>query len=148
MAYYIDQSGKLEYTSQDTVLAYANDHQRAVLIKSEDKQQIQNLFRQVNKPDIFVYKTFAALCLYLLRPNLKKHHQIVIDTEYWGREVLIKNFLINMMRDHGFPLPKDSISFTSIGKKNQAHQVAIQTFRGQGQPDKIVTYGELLKLIL
>ncbi len=36
MIYKIDQSGKIEYTSHNTVIAYSNGKKKAILIKAKD----------------------------------------------------------------------------------------------------------------
>jgi len=141
----IDQSNKIEYTSQDTVIAYANGKKKSLLIKAKDKRILEKLFRQANKPDIFVYKTFAILLFLLIKDDIKKIHSLTIDHEYWGKEPLIKNFLLQTIRKNGFVFAADAIHFGLIGKKDPSHIKAITTYRKKDKPDLIVSFKKVLK---
>jgi len=61
MQIYIDQSSKIEQTSQDTVIAYSNGKQKSLLIRAHDKRSVREYFRNAGKPNIFVLRTFAVL---------------------------------------------------------------------------------------
>ena len=55
----IDQSGKVEDTAKPTVIAYANGNSRAILIPASNKRQLQELYRRVGKPRLFIPQVFA-----------------------------------------------------------------------------------------
>lgn len=139
----IDQSGKIEKTNKHTFLAYSNGHHFVLKISSVEKQKIQRYFRGENKPNLFVYFTFASLIVLLLE-NLKEENvQIVIDIEYPGRGVLIKNLIKNLVPT----FPVDDISFHLIGKKSRAHFLAYGTAIKKMNPDMIVNADQVIDLI-
>lgn len=49
----IDQSGKIENTNKDTVIAFSDDTCGSILIKAVDKREIQKIFRDIGKSRIF-----------------------------------------------------------------------------------------------
>lgn len=144
----IDQSGKIEYTSKNTIVAFSNGKQKSLLIRSKGKREIQEIFRDAGKPDIFVYKTFAILIYLLIKDDLKKIQQIAIDREYHGKESLIKNFLLEILRKNGSNFNPEDISFVLVGKKHPCHKIAINVFRGHSKPDLVVSKKEVLGEII
>jgi len=46
MVYEIDQSGKIEDTSKDTVLCISNGYYLSVKLKAKTKRQLQKIFRK------------------------------------------------------------------------------------------------------
>jgi len=148
MTIYIDQSGKVEYTSQDTVVAFSNGHSASLLVKARDKRKIQNCFRQANKPDIFVYKTFATLIFLLIRSELKSIDRLIIDTEYQGRESIIKKHLLEAIWHSGADFSPKNILFRQIGKKSGAHIKAISTFRKLQVPDMTLSMKDVFRWML
>jgi len=76
---YIDQSGKVEYTNKQTVVAYSNGRNKALFISSISKKKIQKVFRDAGKPDLFAYRTFAILIYLLIKEDLNKLSIITID---------------------------------------------------------------------
>lgn len=92
MQYQIDQSGKIEDTSKNTVLALANSKSFSVLITAKCKRQLQDVFRRRGQNRIFVYWTFAAGVALLLKDQLKAVNEVIIDEEYTGKDKLIKKY--------------------------------------------------------
>lgn len=149
MQIYIDQSSKIEYTSQDTVIAYSNSKQKSLLIRAKDKREIEKIFRQAGKPYIFIYKTFAILIYILIKNDLSKIKCIIIDKEYQGKEPLIKDFLLQIIRKKSKELiAKEDIQFKQIGKKNNAHKKALGTYQGKIKPDLIVDLRDIMPCIV
>ena len=66
----IDQSNKVEQTNRDTIIAYANSKQKSLRMLAKDKREIQKLFKQCKKPQMFRYKTFALLIYLLIKDDL------------------------------------------------------------------------------
>lgn len=60
MVYQIDQSGKIENTSVDTVLCISNGKWFSVLIKAKTKREIQKFFRRRGQNRNYVLFTFCA----------------------------------------------------------------------------------------
>lgn len=86
----IDQSWKIEDTNKKSVVAFSNGISASLLIPAKEKKVIQQLYRQAGKPEIFVYKLFSVLIFILVKDYLGKIDSIAIDTEYPGKEALIK----------------------------------------------------------
>lgn len=149
MKIYIDQSNKIEQTKKHTVVAFANSKQKAILIEAKEKRKLENIFRQGVKPYIFRYKTLAILIYLLIKDDLSKIDCIIIDTEYTGKEPLIKDFLIQIIRKKtNAKITKDDIYFSLIGKKNKAHEKAINVFRKKEGAEKTATCKDIAPYIL
>ena len=67
--YELDQSGKIEDTARKTVLAFSNDHLGAITLSAKDKRRLQELFREIGAPKLFIYYVFSALIILLLKQN-------------------------------------------------------------------------------
>ncbi|MBI3559973.1 hypothetical protein HY087_02510 [Candidatus Gottesmanbacteria bacterium] len=147
MRIYIDQSGKVEQTSKDTVVALSNESERSILIKASEKRLVEEVFRKAGKPEVFVYRTFTVLMYLLVRDELEHISELLIDREYVGKESTIKHYLLEVVRRTGKVLEKDCIGFTQVGKQSTCHKVAIETLRGRRKPDKVVTARDVLRLV-
>lgn len=112
----IDQSGKIEKTNKDTVLCLSNDNWDAVVIKAKTKRQVQEIFRRNGQNRNFVLFTFSAGLAILISRNIDIF-DILIDREYFGKESIIKNVILEMLKMKE-RVPK--IYFGNIGKKAMA----------------------------
>jgi len=139
----IDQSGKIEYTNKPTVVAYSNGIVKSILIRSQDKKKIEKLFRLIGSPDMFIYKTFALLIFLLIKNDLEKIRQVVIDVEYTGKDNLIKTFIKRLAIKSGKDFDVSKIHFVRVGKKSRSHIRAIGVYRGQLKPDLVVKFEDL-----
>lgn len=144
----VDQSWKIENTNKHSVLAFSDGLTSSVLIPAEDKRILQKFFRDAGKPEMFVYHTFAVLTYHLVKDRLDKIDTIVLDREYPSKEGLIKDLLLQLIRKHRPNFDKNSIWFEELKKKSNAHWEAYWVFKGEKNPDKIVTYQMVLKEIL
>lgn len=143
----IDQSGKIEDTNRPTVISYSNSKMKTLIILSKDKKLIQKLFRQAGRPKIFVYRTFAVLIFLLLKDDIKNKDQIIIDKEYIGYEKLIKRFILELCQKFDLKIEPDSIHFKEIGKKSNAHKIAINSYRTK-KGDIKITLNDYLRVNL
>lgn len=141
----IDQSGKIEDTNKNTVIAFSNHKFKSIFISAKNKREIQKFFRRIGKPRIFVYKTFAILIFLLIKNNLKEISQIIIDEEYPGKSPLIKNFLFQEVRKIKPSFSKQDIVFYRIGKKSRAHFLAYGAAIGKRKADMEVGAREILR---
>ena len=141
----VDQSGKVEQTDMDTVVAFRNSEQYSVLLKKKIKAEILNENRNKHK-DIH-YRLFAVLVFYCIRNYLHKIQLIVIDIEYERRDADIKKHLLRFIRIDYPDFDKNLIMFSRIGKESKAHRLAYQTFIGKLAPNKIVTKKEVEDLL-
>jgi hypothetical protein len=144
----VDQSGKIELTKVDTVLAFANDISSSVLVRATVKRQcLWELRSKHISNKIITLLLFSVGLFLLLRDPLQKGATVVIDTEYTGREGDIKGMILRMAKRDNLELHPDQIQFGQIGKKSSAHNVAIEVFRGKKAPDKVLTVKDILQWV-
>lgn len=144
----VDQSGKIENTSKNTVIAFSNKIFGSIFISAKDKREIQKIFRGAGKSRIFVYKLFVILIFLLIKKHLKKIDHIIIDDEYPGKGCLIKSFLFQEIKKRNPDFLADNIIIKRIGKKSRAHYIAYGVATIKRLPDKRVTIKEILKFIV
>jgi len=143
----IDQSGRIEFTGTDTVLAYSDDKQYAILIPSIVKREIVRKYRKTVKAKIFFLKLFSVCLFLLIKNDLNKLDEIVIDIEFEGREKDIKNMLLNHIRKIDPKFPKHKILFRRITKESRAHKLALSVFRDAVKENKVITTKEIEELL-
>lgn len=138
MNYQIDQSGKVEQTDKDTVIAFSNSKVGAVILTKKEKRHLQELFRRIGMPAIFVDATFAVL-LYLLIKNIP-NRKWIIDIEYPGHTKTIEK-----MYDF---LSKKSVDFhwKLVGKSSPAHDIAYKVYARKLKIGKRIAAEEIWKL--
>ena len=147
MPYQIDQSIKIEATSKDTVLGLANHHSYTVIIPGKTKLKLQSEFRLLNKPRLFIYRTFIAGVVLLIKyARVDQNHEVLVDNEYLYLEPLLLNIYQELTQHPSRSYPP--ITFHSIGKKSPAHRICYLTMSGKIPPNRILTYQELKKLTL
>lgn len=144
----IDQSGKAENTSKNTVIAFSNSKSKSIFISGQEKREVQRIFRNIGKPRIFVLKLFAILIFLLIKDDLKEIEEIIIDEEYPGHDTLIKSYLLQEVRKINPDFSKTSISFKRIGKRSRAHLVAYSVAKNQKKVDLRVTAKQVLRTII
>jgi hypothetical protein len=145
MAYVVevDQSGrKVENTSKATIVAFANGKERAILIPAKVKRKIIPELRRQGKADSLHYLLFATALYLLLKEDIEEIDRAIIDIEYRGKENRIKEHLVNLLRRAGKRVEASQIQFDWITKESPAHRTAINTFRGQREPDHVVSLDE------
>lgn len=145
MAYQVDQSGKIEDTAKDTVIAYSNGHQYAVLIPRKLKRKIQEVFRRHGFVSLFIYFLFAVGVYYAIK-NIKERKMIIIDMEYLGRDKIIRSFLSSFLGDSKTQ-SKYLLRFARIGNKPKAHYAAKDVFDKKRKPDFILTTIEVVRAL-
>lgn len=141
----IDQSGKVEKTNKDTILAFSNSIDFAVNIPAKVKRKLKLEFRRTGHIRVFTFRMFAAGIVLLIRDHLRKIDSIVIDQEYTGRELMIRDMIQEMLRKLRRKEPL--IYFRRIGKKSGAHYVAYGTATHKRKADKILNYREIAQLV-
>ena len=141
----VDQSGKIGETNKATVVAFADEKERAILVPANVKRQIIPELRRQGKADTLYYLLFATVLYLLLREDIDEIDQVMVDIEYRGKEAMLKGHLLNLLRRAGKNVAAHQIQFVRIVKKSPAHRIAITTLRGQRKPDHTVTLDELLK---
>ena len=143
----IDQSNKIEKTNKDTVIGLANSKEFTALIDRRIKRKLQEDFRKQGKPRPFVYRTFIAGIVLLIKySRLENIFRIVIDKEYFGKDKILRSMFLEMWSRYFTGVPE--ISFESIGKKSKAHNISYLTMKRKSKVDKILQYEELKRLAL
>lgn len=146
VTYEVDQSGKIEQTERDTVIACVNTQSKTIFIKKKDKRALQQLFKTASNQRSFTYLTFSAL-LAILLSDLKPKHKIIIDREYLGHEKFIKEKLELYLGQLGIKnLPP--ITFGHVGKLSKAHKLAYLTAIKKQKPSLTVGVTDVMKVIL
>lgn len=144
MAYQIDQSGKIEQTNKDTVIAYSNDTQYSILIPRRLKRKVQEVFRLHGFTSLFIYYLFSVGVYYLIE-SIERISDITIDTEYPSKDKTIRGFL------HGFleknRKPSHNIHFARIGNRPKAHYAAKDVFDKKIKPDRILGLKEIIRIL-
>jgi hypothetical protein len=144
----VDQSGKIERTQENTVLAFSNGIGSSVLILAVEKRECVRRLRQRGETGKTLYlKLFAAGLFVLFEDHLDQIESITIDVEYPGKEAAIRSMLLNHIRKRIPAFPGERIVFRRIGKKSQAHHHALAVYRGLEQPIRTVRARELLRLL-
>ena len=145
----IDQSGKIERTNVDTVLAYASQSGgRSVRVPASVKRECLAEMRNRGKGKVTaVIQLFSAALFLLLEDTFDESTILIIDQEYPGHEGNIKGMLLRMASRRGIFLHKDQIIFQEIGKKANAHFWAYGVYAGKRRADRTLTTRELMELL-
>ena len=144
----VDQSGKIEQTNQDTVLAFSNHIKRAVLIPRGEKRKLIKILRgRGMNGKIFYPRIFCSALFLLFKPHLSELNEIVIDDEYTGKTRLVKNLLNNIAYRQNKPPISSKISFDHVGKKSPAHILAWGARKDSKLVNEKVEARQILQLI-
>ena len=141
----VDQSGKIEQLNKDSVIAFSNKNQYSVLISNEVKQEAYKSYKGRTKE--LRYRLFCIGLYYCLKDYIKEKELIIICCEYIGKENLIKSFLLDYLRKDYPAVDSKIIRFGRIGKNSNAHTVAIDVYRGNRKPNKILSLSEVEKCL-
>ena len=145
----VDQSGRTDQLTVDTVLAFSDAIQAAILIpKAVKRECYQPLKKAGVRKDLIGVKLFAAGLILLLILYIRDLELITIDLEYPGWKNEIKEHLLRYLREIRPDLSNRQIAFGLIGKGSRAHKVALATHRGERKPDKWVRVEELLEVVI
>ncbi|MFQ5856482.1 MAG: hypothetical protein ACE5LU_12655 [Anaerolineae bacterium] len=146
----LDQSGKLEQTNWDTVLAFSDGAQSAILIPRGIKRDVFGFLRQ-RYPEragrFHILQLFAVGAYLLLRPHLHRLEHVAIDREYFGHEGYIKGILLNYLRREEPSLPSDFISFRLVGEGSPSDKLAKSVFRGEQEPERVIILEEIVEVL-
>lgn len=144
----VDQSIKVEQTFKDTVIGIAwGKKSFACVLSRQVKRRLQKDFRREGRARLFVYRTFvAAVILTVMRSEWKYVSDVIIDVEYRGQDQKLRSIFLEMWSRVSKEVP--DISFREIGKRSLAHHVCYDVMKKDREPDAILTYGEIKRLVL
>ena len=77
----VDQSNKIEKTNKDTIIGLADGKNYSILINRKIKRKLQEEFRKQGKPKLFVYRTFIAGVVLLIKYAKLDNIQKIIKVE-------------------------------------------------------------------
>src|SRR3989344_4255508 len=142
--YQIDQSGKIEQTNKDTIIAYSNGNQHAICIPRRLKRKIQEVFRMHGFVSLFNYYLFAVGVYYLIS-NFKQKTEIIIDLEYPEKDRIIKSFIDSFLNK--FNKPEHNISFARIVNRPRAHYAAKDVFDKKRDANINLSLGDIIRAL-
>ena len=91
----VDMSGKIEQTDMDTIIAFSNRNQYAVLLPKELKRRLIKKYRAERQ---IILKLFVICLYYAIKEYLHVIEFIIIDKEYEGKDNYIKSMLLNFIK--------------------------------------------------
>ncbi|HYP39218.1 MAG TPA: hypothetical protein VEX13_02570 [Chloroflexia bacterium] len=141
----VDQSGRVEFTGEDTVLAFSNGIRFTVLLPAVVNRECVRMLREGGFGGPLLYPQLFAVGLYfLLRGHIGDLARITIDLEYFGQDNSIKSHLVNLLLRSRYQIDPDTIEFRQIGKQSGAHKLALSTLQKKVQPDMVLTKEDVL----
>jgi len=141
----VDQSWKFENTKQDTVLALANGIRYSILIPAQVKRECIHILRGLGfEGPRFYLQLFAISLFFLLKDHIEVINHVYIHKEYSGKEGQIKDYLVNTFRRAGIRVFYHQIQFTYVGKKSNAHIVALATLRKEKKANRVLTVEDIV----
>ncbi|NTU46546.1 hypothetical protein HGA88_02885 [Candidatus Roizmanbacteria bacterium] len=141
----VDQSGKVEDTKEDSVLAMSNGKTFSVCISASIKRTCIRELRNKMPPQKMYLQMFTVGLYFLLRDYSHTLTRVHIDQEYQGKNDAIKEHLVNLLLRNGYFVDPRAIQFTLVGKHSPAHTVAWGTLRKHKKPNKVVQLDEFMQ---
>lgn len=132
----VDQSGKIEQTWLDTVIAFSNGIQYSVLLPAKAKKRLIQRHRSERQ---ILLKLFVICIYYVIKDYLDELELIIIDNEYEGKQNYIKSSLLRLIRRDSPHFSSKSIRIAQITKMSDAHAVAISITRGHSKSQKTLS---------
>lgn len=124
MSIEIDQSGKVEQLSTNTVVALANDYSCAILITTSSKRRLFIKLRGSKVPRNVLYPWIFSILIFLALKQLKTFpNTLIIDEEYTGKDKIIKDSLLKLTLKIK-PKWNGEIRFKQVGKLSPSHKLA------------------------
>lgn len=134
---YVDQSGKVEQTNRDTVVAATNSRSAVVIIRSREKQRLYRYIAAHRRKNlylrVFAYAVFRAI-ENMIAPDIR----IVIDPEYYGKEHTIREMLLDLAAGKPDPLNPKRIVFERVGRRSKAHALSVL----EAKPGRVIIIRE------
>lgn len=142
----IDQSGKIEQTNFDTIVALTNGVKRTIFIKKSEKRLLENYFRKRKLLTKFYPSLIFSVLVAILINESKVKTSVFIDTEYFGHDIFIKNNIEDILERLKFKnIP--TIKFGFVGKESKSDYLASSVAKRKIKPDRIVKANEVISII-
>lgn len=126
MDIHVNQSWKIEQTSNDTKIAAVKERNSFVVILDRRlKRQILKNYRNRFSCDKNLYVRMVGAGVFLaIKPLYIQGDKIIIDLEYPGHERKIIRHIASLIIRYFGHVPKRQVLFTMLGKKSTTHFVA------------------------
>lgn len=123
MSYQVDQSGKIEQTSNNTVISISNSIHKTIILKAKDKRALLKIYQKAGKSTkAFTIQLFSALVYLLIEKSQIERGLVYIDIEYPGHEDIIKSYITQLItKRKKIKLNTENIRFSLVGKRSKAH---------------------------
>lgn len=126
MDIYVNQSWKIEQTSNDTKIAAVKGRDSFVVILDRrlKRQILQNCRYRFSCDKNLYVRMFGAGVFLAIKPLYARGDKIIIDLEYPGHERRTIRHITSLIIRHFRHVPRRQVLFTMLGKKSATHFVA------------------------
>ena len=130
------------------MLVFSNRVHFSILIPASVKKQCHRYLKDESRlPKTRHLRLFAAALVLLLENYIHRIDQIIIDTEYRGSESELKLAIKNAFKKTSLKFDPDKIVFMRIGKKSDAHILAVEILRERRDSDRKISFEEMKKFL-
>jgi adenosine/AMP kinase len=136
----VDQSGKIEQTSLDTVIALTNGVKYTLLFKKKDKREVEKYSREIGFKKLYPIIIFANLVAMVIK-NSKATKAVLIDTEYHGHNNFIEKIIQSRLKAK---CPK--LRFGYVGKESNSDTLARKVANKKVMPNLVINSKEVIKI--
>jgi len=140
----VDISAKIEAWDKPSVIAVANDHTRALLVRPEVKKMAARLLEGALSSEPVQFALMAVLTYIAVRPDLDSLNRITLDQDYSGSKAerrILRRLIELIRRDRprfkGAALRMDKVA------GSRADELAREVYRGLRQPDGEITLEDI-----
>lgn len=141
----VDQSGKIEQKSLDTVVALTNGTSFTVLLKKSEKRNLEKWFKSKGLRRYYPQIVFSILVAKVISGS-KITKSVLIDTEYAGYNEFIKAYILKTLSKLKVK-NMSQIKFGFVGKQSKSDYLAGKVRIGKIKPSKVILASEMKKLL-
>ena len=138
---YVDISAKIEAWDKPSVIAVANDHDRAMLIPIEVKAAAAQMLPGLVQPQLTLMAVFTYLAVL---PEIYQVSSITLDRDYSGQvaERLIVRQLVELIRRERPRFKASAIRIAQV-EGSRADRLAREVYRGLRRPDGAISLADI-----
>lgn len=140
----IDQSGRVEDLTMNTTVAYSNGHHKVIFVSAGIKRNVVRILKSDPSISVDYAPFFFALLVFLLLKE-GELHSVLIDEEYSKKDDFIAEALRSFFEKKAVSCPQ--IRFGRIGKRSNAHALALKAHRTRGRGAVKMNLGGILKYL-
>ena len=138
---YVDISAKIEAWDKPSVIAVANDHDRAMLIPIEVKAAAAQMLPGLLQPQLTLMAVFTYLAV---RPEIYQISSITLDRDYSGQmaERVIARQLAELIKRERPRFKASAIKIAQV-EGSRADRLAREVYRGLKPPDGVISLADI-----